>query len=432
MPPASEDEPVYVAPYSLYSVMGGGKGHKFEPAPDGSPTRPYHSINDALDAADPASDEAVVIIVRRGVYIEDIEIAHHTHIYGAAGVEIFGTIYNEGPHELRVENVTIRYSAGTGTGDIGGIYVDNGCARTIIRNVDILGAYKHGLRQYGGVLDIRSSSITDTLCGPFNIFNIYTGSGIYLDENVIAYMDLINVHRSGRYGLFQSGGSLNLYRSNIYDTRARDEFTAAGTGIRLSDGVTAVFRSVHIHRSGSSALVLEDTGTTVDAAALFVRDTRVNSFLWEDHGIYVGAVYVLAGAELDMGWSIIEDSEVVGLRVSGAGSSVDFHDGSILGTIGVEGLPSGGGYLTGGINAQVSSDGYIELTNFRCNDAYLCGLQLVRGGTMDAHIGEVVDNTIGVNIQTEGFDIYRLMDRVRYDNERDLDGTSLPVPEFGL
>jgi hypothetical protein len=54
------------------------------------------------------------------------------------------------------------------------------------------------------------------------------------------------------------------------------------------------------------------------------------------------------------------------------------------------------------------------------------------GGTMDLHEGEVSNNPIGANVQTEGFDINRLMDRVVFrDNERDLDMTELPVPEMG-
>jgi hypothetical protein len=50
---------------------------------------------------------------------------------------------------------------------------------------------------------------------------------------------------------------------------------------------------------------------------------------------------------------------------------------------------------------------------------------------MDARIGEVSYNVIGANIQTAGFDINRLTDRVRYfENDRNLDADSLPIPDL--
>jgi hypothetical protein len=433
IPDLTEDDPIYIAPSvgpKFLNVVGKGKdkGSVFEPAPDGSPTRPFHTINDALDNADPDEAEAVVIIVRRGTYVEDVEITHHTHIYGEDGVRLVGSVINNGPYELRLENITIETRPGLDTGSDGGILVDHFCARTILRNVNINDANKYGIHQLGGVIDIRSSAITDTKGLPYNIKSIYTGTGIYLGENVIAYMEDVRIYRSYRYGLVQKGGRLTLYDSNIFDTRSQDELTVAGTGIWLSDDVTAVFRSVHIYRSGSSALILEDSGTSLDAAALFVRDTYVNHYLWENYGSFIGAVYVVSGAELDMGWSVIEDSEVAGLRASGVGTYINFHDGSIRGTVMVPCVVDDEP-ISGGINVRSSSNANIELTGFTCNDAEMVGLQLIRDGTMDASIGDVMGNVIGANIQTAGFDLDRIMDRVRWDNLVNLDGSALEVPD---
>jgi len=50
---------------------------------------------------------------------------------------------------------------------------------------------------------------------------------------------------------------------------------------------------------------------------------------------------------------------------------------------------------------------------------------------MDLHDGVVSYNRIGANVQTGGFDIERLMDRVIYiDNDRNLDMSDLPVPDM--
>ena len=57
-------------------------------------------------------------------------------------------------------------------------------------------------------------------------------------------------------------------------------------------------------------------------------------------------------------------------------------------------------------------------------------MQIAEDGVMDLHEGQVLRNAIGVNVQTEGFDIERLTDRVIYhENDRNLDSEELPIPE---
>jgi len=88
------------------------------------------------------------------------------------------------------------------------------------------------------------------------------------------------------------------------------------------------------------------------------------------------------------------------------------------------------------------------MTDFLCSEAGLAGLQVASGGEADLHgvcLPEPVDldgggsgceptalvqaNPIGVNVQTEGFDLGRIQDGVVYrDNTRTLDATELPVP----
>jgi len=85
----------------------------------------------------------------------------------------------------------------------------------------------------------------------------------------------------------------------------------------------------------------------------------------------------------------------------------------------------------------------VEVDRFVISHNVLCGLQLAHGatyerepfeegGTVDLHEGEISHNQIGVNVQTEGFDIDRLLDNVIcHENVRNLDTTELPVPEVG-
>jgi len=75
-------------------------------------------------------------------------------------------------------------------------------------------------------------------------------------------------------------------------------------------------------------------------------------------------------------------------------------------------------------------DATVTATRFRVSASGVCGVQLARGGFIDLHDGEVSRNPVGANVQTVGFDVARLQDRVLYrDNEQTLDTAGLLVPE---
>ena len=75
----------------------------------------------------------------------------------------------------------------------------------------------------------------------------------------------------------------------------------------------------------------------------------------------------------------------------------------------------------------------IDLERFLLRRSDLTGVQLARGGEADLRHGVVRDHAIGANVQTEGFDLGRLMDDVRFeDNGRNLDAAMLPIPELML
>ena len=87
---------------------------------------------------------------------------------------------------------------------------------------------------------------------------------------------------------------------------------------------------------------------------------------------------------------------------------------------------------------------HVDVGNFLITNNVYCGVQLVhgadasgvgctQGGTMDLHDGAISGHLIGANVQTEGFDIERLMDGVVFiDNESNLDMDELPVPEVDV
>ena len=59
-------------------------------------------------------------------------------------------------------------------------------------------------------------------------------------------------------------------------------------------------------------------------------------------------------------------------------------------------------------------------------------VQLALGGTIDLRLGVISRSPIALNVQTEGFDLTRLQDRVVFlDNEINLDATAIPIPDPG-
>jgi hypothetical protein len=76
-----------------------------------------------------------------------------------------------------------------------------------------------------------------------------------------------------------------------------------------------------------------------------------------------------------------------------------------------------------------ASDGVVSLDRFRVERSARAGVH-VGGGMMDLREGSIVGNPIGAVVQTPGFDVARISERVTYvDNERNLDMSTLPLPE---
>ena len=82
-------------------------------------------------------------------------------------------------------------------------------------------------------------------------------------------------------------------------------------------------------------------------------------------------------------------------------------------------------------------DGFVITSNHLAGIQLAYGLNTDRsdclvGGTADLHNGAVLYNPVGVNVQTDPFDVERLMDNVVYfENGTNLDSALLHVPDVG-
>ena len=72
----------------------------------------------------------------------------------------------------------------------------------------------------------------------------------------------------------------------------------------------------------------------------------------------------------------------------------------------------------------------ITAERFVIERASLCAVQLARGGAIDLSDGVVRESEFGACVQVDGYDLERLQEEVRYeDNGANLESTTLPVPD---
>jgi len=209
------------------------------------------------------------------------------------------------------------------------------------------------------------------------------------------------------------------------DDVAADSVGEFGRGINLQMGAQAAFSRVLVDRSKELGLYAGGPGTLLTVEDFVVRETTSRT----SDGRYGRGASIEAGGALVARRGRFEDSQDTGVAAL-AGSSATLEDVQILRVTPrscVAAACSGDG---AGHGVAVSSASTVTVTNFVISEAALCGLMLAQGGEADLMSGEVRASTIGVCIQTDDFDIGRLMDEVSYsDNGANLNSTSLPVPE---
>lgn len=196
-----------------------------------------------------------------------------------------------------------------------------------------------------------------------------------------------------------------------------------GRGMVLQGGAAVTLERAIVAESTEAGVAVLGEGSHLDATDLLVRDTA-SAPLGAGRGLAVqqGGTATLARVRL-------QTSREVGLFVSEVGSVVTGTDVQVLDTLTRECEIELCGDFGAGIGIGSYAGAAVTLESFRVERAALVGLQLARDGVMDLSVGVVRDCPVGANVQTEGFDVARLSDRVIYrDNERNFDAASLPLP----
>lgn len=236
--------------------------------------------------------------------------------------------------------------------------------------------------------------------------------------------------------LVGEGTDVTLFDATVRGTLPLTASRAFGRGVSLAEGarlrlcraVVEENREIGVAATGpGTELVLEDT---------VVRQTLPDeSEDWHGAGWY-GYGLAVDSARATVTRARIEESRICGVVVIRPDAFVSMVDVAVVDTLpaACEGCPEGGV----GIGAYGGAS--VEVRRFLVEDNPLCGVQLAvgeeldgeafgAGGVMDLHDGLVTGSLAGANVQTEGFDLARLLDNVAYvGNDRNLDATVFPVP----
>lgn len=368
---------------------------------DGAGARPFPTIAEALEEAASQGLAKVAVFVAPGICQEGrLEITRDTEIRGlgqsAFDLAIIGSIVNEGPHELILEKASVVGNTGPA-----GVFVDNPCASTVLRNVSIREQQPYGIFQRSGEL---------------------MGDGI---------------------DVFRTLDTSAFDYSLVFPDPAGFPALLSGTGILLAGGVRARLESVNLEANQGGALSVQGPETQVCVTDLTVRDTEVNRFFEDEVSfacppvIGFAAVEAANGARLRVTGFKIERSQYAGIFVHGDEAHAQFEQQGIVPGIVSETAGGPGDFEILGINAVAADTGRLSMRNFLLEKARAAAIQILDDNeacsTSDAFAclinGEISNNPIGANVQAP-LDLNCLQNNVSYrDNDLDLDAPELPIPE---
>ena len=240
-----------------------------------------------------------------------------------------------------------------------------------------------------------------------------------------------------------AGTTLILTDVAVRETRSQEFERRYGYGLGVRHGAEVEVRSTVFEHNREAGVVASGSGTFLSLTNVLARETRSR----ERDGRYGHGLVVVEGAEAEVSRALFDRNRAVGVLAFETGTILQVTDVVVHETLESECAPDSCEGFGGGVGIGSYGGASVDVTRFTVTQNAMSGVQLAHGGSldendsfvpyehggfMDLHSGEVSNNPIGANVQTEGFDINRLMDNVIYvANERSLDMTELPVPELG-
>lgn len=211
----------------------------------------------------------------------------------------------------------------------------------------------------------------------------------------------------------------------VRDTAAIADGTL-GRGLNVQAGGAVLLGRGLFERNHEAAILVGGAGSSVDATDLVVRDTQSRPSPGDaGHGLVATAAGRVVASRV-----LLEGNREAGASAFDAGTTLVLSELVVTDTL--ERACASGGQCEGqgaGIAVGCYNGAAVEVTTFLLTRSALVGVQ-IRDAGVDLHGGEISWNPIGANIQTQGYDVARLSDNVRFvDNGANLDTQALTVPE---
>lgn len=261
----------------------------------------------------------------------------------------------------------------------------------------------------------------------------YFGRALESQEAAIEVTRALFLRSTSGGIIVSDGGTVALTDLVVRDVAAEVAAGERGNGVVVQYGPNIVITRAVIERTRAvgvqvtaRSLAGDTRPTSVVATDLVVRDTGSQA----SDGRYGRALNVQNGATLDVTRALLERNRDLGIYASGVAASAHLADVVITDTSPQECAASDSCAWDITASAGAYGGATIDARRFRFTRSGFLGLQLASGGTADLHEGEISFSAIGANVQTEGFDVARLSDRVVFvDNDINLASELLETPE---
>lgn len=164
--------------------------------------------------------------------------------------------------------------------------------------------------------------------------------------------------------------------------------------------------------------------------SVHLADVSVARARPDEVGLAGNGLIALRSAIIDGARVSLVRTRNVAAYAHGPGTRIDVADLEVRDTIERGCVATTCAEAGAGIGLGAYAGGHLRAERFLVTGSVFLGVQIALAGEMDLIDGAVTDNPIGANVQSVGFDLDRILDRVDFvDNERDLDADNLPIPE---
>jgi Right handed beta helix region len=249
----------------------------------------------------------------------------------------------------------------------------------------------------------------------------------------------LTVRDCAEAALFAAKGTTTLAQVLVTDTRSEQSPDGIGRGLNAQDGARVIVSEAVLLRNRELA-VLAAGDTHVELSDVWVRGT-----LSRESDLDGGrGIAVQDGAYLQVERGRLEANQGHGVIIQDPGTIASLSDVAILGTTPnacgllapgapkacVESIGPWGVKHGAGTGLAILQEATLTIARFDIDSSTLCGMHLGSGAQVEASMGVVHQNTVGLNVADANMDLSQVLTpTVRwFDNDVSLGGSVLPVP----